>query len=159
VLASLQRAVGAVQLALVEHCTQRLSLPQTGVWPEQFCGPRHCTQREFATSHFGVSPPHWTSLVQPERHFCSCRSQMGVVPPQSRFEKHCTHSPLPLHLGAPAGQLALVAHCTHCWVVGLQTGCPAFLQSAPVLHPTHAPVVVALQIGAPPGQLPAVQEG
>lgn len=70
VLESLHRgAVGEVQLAFVLHCTQRLSLPQMGVEPEQFCGPRHCTQRELATSHFGVSPPHWRSLVQPERHF------------------------------------------------------------------------------------------
>ena len=58
VLASLQNAVGATQLALVVHWTQTFSLLQIGVMPEQFCGPRHCTQRELATSHFGVAPPH-----------------------------------------------------------------------------------------------------
>jgi hypothetical protein len=70
VLASLHKgAAGEVQLAFVLHSTHWLSLPQIGVEPEQFCGPRHCTQRELATSHFGVLPPHCTSLVQPERHF------------------------------------------------------------------------------------------
>lgn len=64
-----------------------------------------------------------------------------------------------MHLGADAGQLALLAHCTHCCVVALQTGWPGLLQSAPVLQPTHAPVVVELQIGVLPEQLPAVHAG
>jgi hypothetical protein len=78
---------------------------------------------------------------------------MGVVPPQSVFEKHCTQLPRALQRGAEAGQSVADAHSTHCCVVPLQIGFPVPAQSAAWLHPTQTPLV-ALQIGASPGHVP-----
>ncbi len=116
---------------------------------------RHCTQVEVVVLQICVGGEHCALVMHPALHWNSCGSQMGCAVPQLAFDKHWTQRSSPRkQKGSPAGQAEFVpegvcvdaSHCTHCWVVGSQILRFGSVQSVFVLHCTHAPVDVQIDM-------------
>lgn len=147
----------AGQSVFSTHCTHFSPSLQIGVGAAQSALEMHATHVDFATSHFGLPPPHCASLLQPERHFRSSASQMGALAGQSALERHCTHLPRFAQNGSDAPQSALTKHSTHEPVVGEQRAVGA-AQSVLLKHPTHAPVVESHSFALDGHDVPCVHE-
>jgi hypothetical protein len=143
-----QKGVGALQLASLEHCTQRPCSPQTGVDdPAQSVLVKHCTQEDVIALQRIALAGHWLSVVHPERQVKDSGSQTGAATPQSALLTQLTQWSRKQR-GLPLPQSEFARHSTHCELAGSQTFASR-VQSADVWQPMHAPVEVSQSVAWP----------
>jgi hypothetical protein len=108
-----QTGVGAAQLSLLMHCTQRFRSSQSGVVPPQLVFARHWTQSPLAALQSGA-------LGSVQSVLTAQWKWQRLSPPhawdggQLASTRHSTHAPSrTLQMGAAVGQSLLVAHSEH----------------------------------------------
>jgi hypothetical protein len=136
--ASPQNGVAPLQSVFAWHCAHRPESVHTGAATPQSAFPAHWTQRDRVVLHFGASPEHCASLVQPARQLKSSGLHTGAAAPQSELARQATHVLFrSRQRGAVAGQSVFAKQSTHRPAVASQTPWPP--QSAVVAHCTQLP--------------------
>jgi hypothetical protein len=120
---------------------------QMGVVPEQFALLVHPTQVPVVSSHAGVAPVHWVTLV--EEHWVHSPMSVPLVWHAGVGTEHCESLVHPSHwfvvtsqMGAAIVQLVFVRH-PHTLVTPVDTqfgSSVTVAQSVLVRHSTHCPV-------------------
>jgi hypothetical protein len=128
-----------VQSLFCKHAEQCCSCVQNGAGAAQSAFVVHVTHSALATSQILLSPEQSALDVQPPRQRRFPESQMGVDPPQSALERHCTQAPVARQMGALAAQSELVRQATQLPSVALQRAAGA-AQSLFCRHCAQAPV-------------------
>jgi hypothetical protein len=153
--------VPAGQSAPVTHSTHCPFGPHVGVLGvlAQSCFVAQA-QLSVVRLHVGVVPPQSEFERQPLRQRKRFGSHTCVAPPSvgrhAVWERQATQrSVVGWQNGVSPLHCAFVAHWTHCFVTGSQTGLlvPAHVVSS--MQPTHCPVVVSHELELPGHEVPA----